>query len=292
MKVAIIVNPISGRGRPVQRLRRILTEPPFAGREYELILSQFPGHAGEIAKELCAEPPDLLVVCGGDGTINEVVSSVPEPPFPLAILPAGTANVLAQELRIPTELREALRVALGCKVRRVDLGCLESQNRRRFLLMAGIGFDARVVAATKLSSKRKLGLVAYYHATVRSMIAYSFDEFRVVTRDGSTPAISCVVANASKYGGGLVLTPQADIADGQLDTLVVEPASKLELLRFLISARLGRLKPLPFIRRLRTSSLKIEGPCEILVQVDGELAGALPVEITLAHCTFPLIVPA
>jgi YegS/Rv2252/BmrU family lipid kinase len=292
MKVAIIVNPISGRGRPVQRIRRILAEHPFAGQEYELILSRFPGHAGEIARELCAKPPDLLAVCGGDGTINEVVSSVPDPPFPLAILPAGTSNVLAQELNIPADLREALRVALGCRVRRVDLGCLESLTRRRFLLMAGIGFDARVVATTKLSLKQKLGLVAYFHATVRSMIAYSFDEFRVVTRDGSTPAISCVVANASKYGGGLVLTPQADIADGQLDTLVVEPASKLELLGFLISSRLGRLKPLPFIRRLRTSSLKVEGPREVLVQVDGELAGTLPAEITLAHCAFPLIVPA
>jgi diacylglycerol kinase family enzyme len=149
-----------------------------------------------------------------------------------------------------------------------------------------------VVATTNLGLKRKLGKIAYLHAILRNMIAYPFEEFLVVAQEGSAPAISCVAANAGKYGGGLVLTPQADIADGQLDVLVLGPTPKLELVKFLISSRLGRPTSPPFVRRLRTSALRIDGTPNVLVQVDGELAGTLPARITLAHKAISLIVPA
>ncbi len=292
MKVIIIANPTSGRGRSFRRVESLLRNWPFAGWEVELIPTRGRGHAGEIATQLCSRPPDVLAVCGGDGTMNEVAAAVPDPPFPVALLPAGTANVLARELSLPMSLLGALRIALDRKVHRVDLGLLKTQAAHRFLLMAGVGFDAHVVAATKLGSKRRLGIVAYYFSTVQSLIAYPFPEFHVVAEGETIPAISCIVANARGYGGGLVLTPEADMSNGRLDILILQAGSKSGLLRFLISARLGRPGSFAFVRRVRTTSLAIEGSSAVPVQVDGEPAGFIPARIQVSHAAFPLVVPA
>ncbi len=290
MKVAIIVNPVSGRNFPLQQTQLIVKRWPFADWEVELIPTSRRGHAGEIARSLCTRPPDLLAVCGGDGTMNEVVSSLPEPPFPVALIPAGTAGVLARELSLPSDLVRAFEIALRRKVRRVDLGCVKSQTPRRFLLMAGVGFDAHIVAATRLHLKQRLGIVAYYLETARSVIAYPFTEFRVALDGAIVTAVSCIAANAKGYGGGLALFPAAEMADGLLDILILQPGSRVALLWFLISARLGNPRPLPFVRRFRTNSLAVEGSPDVLVQVDGESAGTLPAEIGLSHAAFPLVI--
>jgi len=290
VKAAIIVNPVSGRNRSLRTMELLLSRRPFPDWAIELFPTTGPGNAGAIARELCLRPPDLLAVCGGDGTLNEVASAVPEPPYPVALLPAGTANVLARELNLPGNLREALAIALERKVRRVDLGKLKSQGSRRFLLMAGIGFDAHVAAATHLHSKRRWGIVAYYFSTARSILTYPFPEFQVAGGGESISVVTCIAANAGKYGGGLVLTPDADMTDGLLDILAIQSGSRLSLLRFLLSARLGTPCSFPFVRRFRAASLAVAGPGGVPVQVDGELSGSIPAEITLTPRSFPLAV--
>ena len=292
MKAVIIVNPVSGRKRPLQALEILLSQQPFPDWEVELIPTTGPGNAGAIARELCLRPPDLLAVCGGDGTMNEVVSAVPRPPCPVALLPAGTANVLARELKLPEDLKEALAIAFERRVRMVDLGELKSQSPRRFLLMAGIGFDAHVVAATNTRSKRKWGIVAYYFSTARSVLTYPFPEFQIAGGGESISAVTCIAANAAKYGGGLALTPGANMTDGLLDILAIQSGSRIGLLRFLLSTRLGKPRPYPFLRRFRSASLAVDGPEGVQVQVDGELSGSIPAEITLSPGSFPLAVRA
>jgi diacylglycerol kinase family enzyme len=100
VKAVIIVNPISGRGRSLKTIELILGKKPFPDWEFEVLPTAGPGSAGVLSKELRLRPPDLLAVCGGDGTLNEVVSAIPDPPCPVALLPAGTANVLARELNL------------------------------------------------------------------------------------------------------------------------------------------------------------------------------------------------
>jgi diacylglycerol kinase family enzyme len=182
LRLAIIANPISGGGRAFKRISRLIQEWPHSDWEVAFHPTRCTEHAGVLARELLDQPPDLLAVCGGDGTLNEVVSSVPEPPFPVALLPAGTANVLARELGLPLDPIQALHVALQRDVRRVDLGILRGRKLHRFLLMAGIGFDAHVVSRVR-PKKRRLGLAAYYGATLRALMSYSFPEFRLLTRD-------------------------------------------------------------------------------------------------------------
>src|SRR5437867_6736846 len=117
MRLSIIVNPIAGGGRAYRRLERRIRNWPYPDWEVELHLTRAPGHAGAIARKLSDRPPDRLAICGGDGTINEVISGIAACEIPIAVLPAGTANVLAREIGLPLDPWRALEVALQGTVR-------------------------------------------------------------------------------------------------------------------------------------------------------------------------------
>ncbi|MBZ5499570.1 MAG: diacylglycerol kinase family lipid kinase [Acidobacteriia bacterium] len=290
MKLAIIANPISGGGRACKQLQRHIQAWAHADWEVEMQATKCAGHAGVLAREILDRQPDLLAVCGGDGTLNEVLSSVPEPPFPVAMIPAGTANVLARELSLPLNPIQALDIALKRVVRRVDLGILQGRQQHRFLLMAGIGLDAYVVSRMR-PNKRRLGIASFYLASLRAFLSYSFTEFSVCAPDETLKATSCLISNTRCYGGGLVFTPEADMSDGLLDILILRGKPGIEHFRFIFSAWLGRPRPASCVQRRRLPALRVEGPRGLWVQTDGEPIGTLPIDVTLSHASFPLVVP-
>ena len=289
MKITIIANPIAGRGRAYRILRRLVNNWPYRDWQCEFLSTRCAEHAGVMALEQLASPPDLLAVCGGDGTLHEVVSTIPDPPFPVALLPAGTANVLARDLGLPLDPARALDVALRRTVRRVDLGRLTARAQHCFLLMAGIGFDAYVASRVRPAAKKRLGMLAYFFSILHSVSIYPFPEFRVSAGEEEYNATTCVIANAKGYGGGLVFTPAADMFDGLLDIVLLEGKSRLGYLGFLWDAWRGHPGSRPWVRRLRVSSLSITGPRGIWVQADGELVGTLPLEVHVAPRAFPLV---
>jgi YegS/Rv2252/BmrU family lipid kinase len=291
MKLAIIANPIAGGGRSYKLVRRYVSRWAHPGWEVEILTTRDRDHTGKLARELLRNPPDLLAVCGGDGTVNEVASHIPYPPFPIALLPSGTANVVARELGLPLDPLRAMQIALRRSVRRVDLGELCSGSGRRFLFVAGIGFDAYVVSKVQSGLKARLGMAAYAVAILHCLQSYSFPEFRVVVGDQTFTATSCLACNARSYGGGLLFCPNADMRDGLLDILVLEGQHRLGLARFLLQAWCGKPRTYDWVHRLQARSLKIEGPAGVLVQADGEPAGCLPLDIRLDDAAFPLVVP-
>jgi diacylglycerol kinase (ATP) len=291
MHLAIIANPVSGGGRAFQSIQRYVRNWPHPDWEVQLLATRAPNHAGQLAQELVQHPPDILAVCGGDGTMNEIATHVPQPPFPVAILPAGTANVLARELRLPLNPVKALKIALKGTVRRIDLGCLGPGSRRRFMFVCGIGFDAYCVSIVRPGLKSKLGMAAYALAILECLKTYSFPEFQVLINGRTIKATSCLACNSKRYGGGLLFCPDADMNDGLLDILALEGKRRIGLARFLLQAWLGRPEKGDWIHRLRSSSFQIEGPGGVLIQADGELAGRLPADITLTNSAFPIIIP-
>jgi YegS/Rv2252/BmrU family lipid kinase len=291
MKLSIIANPIAGGGHAYRSIQRHISQWTHPGWEVELLATHGQNHAGLIARGLLQRPPDLLAVCGGDGTINEVASHIPRPPFPIAILPSGTANVLARELGLPLDPIRALQIALRQSVRKVDVGELGPGSRRRFLFVAGIGFDAYVVSKVKPGFKTRLGMAAYAIAILNCLRSYSFPEFQVVIGDRTFGATSCLACNAKRYGGGLLFCPNADMSDGLLDILILQGQRRLELAHFLFQAWRKKAQIRDWAHRLQARRLRIEGPEGVLIQADGELAGGLPLEIGLAESAFPLIVP-
>jgi diacylglycerol kinase (ATP) len=291
MKGVIIANPRAGGGRAYRVLCRHVSRRRYPGWDMDLISTNYPGQAGEIALELAANPPDFLAVCGGDGTLNEIASAIPSPPYPVAILPGGTANVLARELHVPMDPVRALGIAIKRSIRSVDLGALGPGDRRRFLFVAGIGFDAYVAARVNASLKDAVGIGAYVLAGLRCIRTYPFKEFRVTADNRSFSATSCIVANARLYGGGLVFCPEADMQDGLVDVLIFESRSRLGLIRLFFHAWIGKPQRSATVHRLQCRRLSISGPGDIPIQVDGESAGTLPVDIGLLPRTFPLCAP-
>ena len=209
----------------------------------------------------------------------------------MAVLPAGTANVIARELKLPLNPVRALDIGLKRSIRKVDLGELGPGMRRRFIFVAGIGFDAYVAAGVKPAMKAKLGMGAYALEMLRSLKTYPFREFQVVIDDRAYKATSCLAANARSYGGGLLFCPRADMQDALLDILIIQGKSRLKLARFLLRAWLGRPGKNDWTRWIRADKLTIEGPDGIPVQADGESVGELPVDISLLPSTFPLVIP-
>ena len=291
MRLAIIANPVAGGGRAYESLQRYVRRWPHPDWEIEMLTTRGRNDAGLLASQLLQRPPDLLAVCGGDGTVNEVATHVPRPPFPIAVLPAGTANVLARELGLPLNPTRALKIALRRTIRRIDLGMLGPSSARRFLFVAGIGFDAYVVSQVRSGLKARLGMAAYAVAILECLRSYSFPEFQVNIGSRTLAATSCLACNSKRYGGGLLFCPDADMGDGQLDVLILEKPSRIELARFLLLAWCGKPQKRGWIHRLRASSFSVSGPEKVLVQVDGELAGNLPLEIDLDSSAFPLIIP-
>ncbi len=290
-RLAIIANPISGGGRSFRKLERYVRHWPHTEWVFDVYPTRCPGHAAVLARELQERPPDVLAVSGGDGTLSEIASSIPFPPFPVAILPSGTANVLARELRLPLDPIRALEIALKGAVRRVDLGSLHGRTSRYFLCMSGIGLDAYVVATLRPRLKKRLGMASYYLATVRAFVTYPLREFRIVIGKDSLTATWCLIANTRTYGGGLVFAQEADINDGLFDVLFIQSKERLAQIRFLLSAWRGKPRPGKIVQCCRAANLRIEGPPGLWVQADGEFVGALPQEATLAHASFPLVVP-
>lgn len=291
MKLVIIANPKAGGGSACKAIRRYIRRCKHRDWEVEILETRYRNHAGEMALELARKPPDLLAVCGGDGTVNEVASFIPSPPYPVAVLPAGTANVIARELKLPLNPVRALDIGLNRSVRKVDLGELGPGARRRFVFVAGIGFDAYVAAGVKPALKARFGMGAYALEIIRCLKTYPFREFQVRVEDCSYTATSCLVANAKSYGGGLLFCPRADMQDGLLDILIIQGKSRIRLARFLLRAWLGHPKENDWTRRIRAGKLTVEGPAGIPVQADGESAGELPLEISLLPSTFPLVIP-
>jgi diacylglycerol kinase (ATP) len=291
MKFVIIANPVSGGGRAYRWIQNYARKLEHPGWSIEILTTRARDHAGVLARDLLKDPPDLLGVCGGDGTLNEVATHIPQPPCPIALIPAGTANVVARELGIPLNPARALRTALQMRaVRRVDLGGL-NDRMRRFLFVAGIGFDAYVVANVRPGLKKKLGMAAYAAAIVSCLRSYSFPEFQVIVNGQSHTATSCLACNGKSYGGGLLFCPDADMSDGMLDVLILRVNRRLALAAFLVQAWCGKPAKHDWVCRLRAHALRIEGGADALVQVDGELAGSPPLEISLTDAIFPLVIP-
>jgi YegS/Rv2252/BmrU family lipid kinase len=289
MKAVIIANPKAGGGKAFRTICRYIERWENPEWDVDILTTKHPEHAGRLALELLNTPPDLLAICGGDGTVHEVASSIPAPPFPIAVLPAGTANVIARELKLPLNPVRALNIGMKRTIRKVDLG--EMGPERRFVFVAGIGFDAYVAANVSSSLKRRLGVGAYAHAILRCLRTYPFREFQVSVNERIFQATSCLVANAKSYGGGLLFCPHANMRDGLLDVLVLQGRSRMRLARFLFHAWLGHPERHAWIHRLQSRNVSITGSDEIMVQADGELAGTLPVNIRLLPSTFPLVIP-
>jgi YegS/Rv2252/BmrU family lipid kinase len=247
-----------------------------------------PGDAARLAREAAKARVDVVVVHGGDGTVNEALQGLVTSETPLAVWPGGTANVLARELNLPSDLeRVAAMVAKG-RTRRVSVG---RAGERYFLLMAGIGLDAEVVRAVHPGLKRLTGEGAYWMAGLKQLADWRPVRFLLEIEGRPYGATFAVVANAPGYGGGLRFAPQASMDDDVLDFCIFDASERHRFARYLIAARTGSHLELPGVSYVQARRAQAHATEERYVQVDGELLGPLPVTFECVPAALSLVVP-
>jgi len=247
-----------------------------------------PHDASVLARKAVCAGCDLVVACGGDGTINEVVSGMAGSQVPLLVIPAGTANVLAKEISLPQDWLKSVDLVSTGVVRRISLG---KANQQHFILMAGIGVDAGIVATLSYRLKRKLGEGAFWIAGFQQLFRYHFTPFRLTIGGQDYFGTFAVISKARNYGGPFQITSRANLFSDQFDVCLFQSQSRWRYLQYLWHVAAGTHLSLPDVQYMKARTVEALGDSTIRVQVDGELLGSLPQTILVEPDALSLVVP-
>ena len=286
-RIAIIQNPVSGRSpRCLEKTLQILRTLKI---DCQVMRTQRAGDGRELARRIATEQGwDAVVVAGGDGTCNEVASGLLGVAIPMGVIPTGTANVLAAEIglgRTPESIAHTL--AFG-EVRSV---CLGQMNDRIFLLMVGSGWDAWVVEGVSSRLKKLLGRWAYAVQAVRQILKVPSSCLQISLENQMVEGDWVIVCNAGHYGGKYLIAPQARLEDPSFQVLIFNSHGPLDRIKDLFALWLGRPGLSKRIQIFKTDKVRIAGGASELIQLDGDSAGGLPAEISVAPQRLNLIVP-
>lgn len=298
-RLLVIYNPtagfhIGGRGKRA-RLEAYLDLLEEAGCAVEFRPTAKRGDAQAFAAEGFSDRYDAVVAAGGDGTIGEVANGLPaENAAPLGIFPLGTANVLAAEIGLPLAPAAVLKAVLQAPAKEIFPGYLgnNGQPERLFTIMAGVGFDAHVVAGLPLKLKRLLGKGAYVWQSLALLARWKSVEYRLRLDGGE--AISCasaVIAKGHFYGGRFICCPDARLEAQDFQICLFTKPGRWGAARAMAMLPLGLLQNLPDIRLVRAKRVEIAGPAGEPVQADGDIAGRLPLSVWVAEKPLRLICP-
>jgi diacylglycerol kinase (ATP) len=265
------------------------------GVTVDSIATTGPGHAGEIARRAVDRGADLILVAGGDGTINEAVNGMVNSRVPLGILPAGTANVLANELGLGTNMERAAAVLAHSTEERVALGLISNESGdvpRHFLLMAGAGLDADIVYHLNPRMKEAIGKGAYWIGGF-SKVGRRIPEFTVLADGREYRASFALLSRVRNYGGDLEIAPTISLLDDEFELVLFRGESSLGFLKYILAVvahRHRNMRGITILRARQVAFAAAEGS-KIHVQVDGEYAGVTPARVEIVPDALTLLVP-
>lgn len=271
--VSIIFNPVSGKSDPEQRKKIISDALAEHGYTCQYIETSKEEGAKALAEKALGDGVDLLAVSGGDGTVMEVLSALVGKNIPVAVLPAGTGNLLSINLGVPMTVPEAVHVALSGHPYELDLA--RTDEDRYFAIVGGMGADAAMIRDADREAKNKLGVLAYFWAALRNLprrrarVTITLDDQPGFQRR----AKSVIVANMGKITGGLEAVPTASPDDGQLDVGVLKAETLGQWLRLIGYALLGRSQEAPDFDVYQARRVTLDTPFPEPVQFDGEEGG-------------------
>jgi diacylglycerol kinase family enzyme len=235
----------------------------------------------------------MIVAAGGDGTINETAEGMLHSGVALGILPGGTANVLATELRLGPNLEAAARTLLESKAHKICVGRLTvSQGTRHFLLMAGIGLDAHIVYRVDAALKARTGKFAYWVAGW-SLVGRPLPEFQA-TVDGREATCSFALATRVRnYGGDFEIARETTLFDDAFEVVLFEGRHASRYVKYFAGMASNRLTGMSGVTVLRARELTVKDPEDrrVYIQVDGEFVGSLPAKIEIVPDALTLMIP-
>ncbi|MCL0086969.1 diacylglycerol kinase family lipid kinase [Thermodesulfovibrionales bacterium] len=334
--IFLIGNPIAGNGAG-EKIKKAVTILKNRGYAARLLLTQKKGDAELFAREIASEfgiqtseaakmgsnlltvasyPLPLVIAAGGDGTYNEIANGLVHSNIPMAILPFGTSCLLAKELKIPRKIEVAIDIALDGRIQTIHLGKIITRDvSRYFLLMAGIGFDGKVVFNLNKKVKRYTGKLAYILSGLEVILKYiptpliinfGFKHLHSLTGlmmepqcplsslppphhlPSQTDGYVVIVGNAAYYGGDFKITPDARLTDTHFYVFVAHKKGRLNLMRYILGIISGCHLKFKDIAYFKSTELSIEGAAQI--QIDGEYIGITPAKVGIVPEALKLVV--
>ena len=293
----LIYNPYAGKlirdnGLLVERIVETLTAN---GHRVTAAPTQGAGTATAIARAHVEGGARLIIAAGGDGTINEVAEGMIHSHVPLAILPAGTANVLASELKLGWDVvRAAARIGEFVPSR-ISLGhvtCDGGRVSRHFVLMAGIGLDAHIVYHVSGPLKSQAGKLAYWIAG-GSVLGKRLPQIRAETGGKRYVCSFALLSKVKNYGGDFEIAQEVSLFDKRFEAVLFEGSTAMRYVPYLVALILRRLKGMPGVTVIRTSKMELSSnDSRVYVQIDGEYAGRLPAKVKVVPECLTIALPA
>jgi diacylglycerol kinase (ATP) len=316
-KATILFNPNSGRPKRDAELNHAIGVIQSAGVRTELTVCRSSQEATDNARCAVADGSDTVFACGGDGTIHDVIQGLAGTPVALAILPFGTANALAHDLKIPLRPSAAAEIAVKGKIRRVALGRIEYEDfngkfaARYFTVAAGIGVDAHLFYKLTAELKNRSGMAAYYIKAWQLWAGYHMRRFEVEYSNGGglrqRALLTELLAVRIRFFGNVLreLVPGASLDCNHLRAVMCSTASRNAYLQYVAGTLFGRRWNIEGIDLVSCSELVCRLPEDgdgvnsdahnnqrIYVEADGELLGRLPARMTMAPDALSILVPA
>jgi diacylglycerol kinase (ATP) len=255
-----------------------------------------PRTAGAIARQHIDRGAGLILAAGGDGTINEVAEGMLHTDVPLGILPGGTANVLAMEMKLGSRLNRVAERLDDLLPRRVSVGhitCDGGRVSRHFLLMAGAGLDAHIVYHVNGELKARVGKFAYWVAGW-SMLGRRLPQIQVEVGGQKRQCSFALASKVRNYGGDFEIARSVTLFENKFEAVLFEGRSSLPYVKYLLGMATNRLAGMKGVTVLRAAQMKLSCADDprVYVQIDGEFAGHLPAELRIVPDALTLLAPA
>jgi YegS/Rv2252/BmrU family lipid kinase len=286
--IALLANPSAADGRSLKCLDIVRAELEARGAQYRMATPSGRDAARSVARE-AAERGETVAAVGGDGTIGLIAGALRGTPGRLAVIPAGRGNDFARVMHIPSDPREAARVAIDGEERTVDVGDVDGET---FICIASLGFDSD---ANRIANEAKLvrGNLVYLYAALRALIGWKHANFHVVV-DGAPHDVrgwSVAVANSKAYGGGMYIAPNAELDDGLLDVVMGSESSKWTFLKDIRKVFDGTHSKLPYVHSLRGRKVELSADRPFTIYADGDPIGELPATVSISPRSLSVLVP-
>lgn len=279
MRVQVIYNPVSGKGRAERAARAAAEVWTTAGWEAPLTPTQGAGDATALAARLASEA-DLVVACGGDGTLSEVVNGLIGTGTPVGLIPAGTGNDFGRTVGLSRDPYEAAHQLLHGAPQPVDLLAVGDGGPVAINVL-GVGFDAAVARRMNAQTRSTGGVLAYLSAVMLELVHLQPTpvRLRVDGQDWAGEALLVAVANAQSYGAGMRIAPAASVSDGLLDVVIVRHMPRWRFLHCLPRVFRGTHTALAEVEVWQGRKVRIETEAPQPVLVDGDLCGETPLSV-------------
>ncbi|MDM1063157.1 diacylglycerol kinase family lipid kinase [Empedobacter falsenii] len=291
-KIIFIINPIAGKGKGRMIETEIQSYFNQKNVEFETFLTESIGHATEITNQVLTINPDIIVACGGDGTINEVAQALVGSNVALGIIPIGSGNGLAANLHIPKTTEKAFETILKAKINKIDAGKI---NENYFFSNMGLGIDADVI--NNYAQTKTRNFLGYVTASTKAIFNFQPKKFNIEldnehTLDDDFYFVFC--SNSNEAGYGISFSPNAKLNDGKLDFLAVKKLNFIQQIQFSANVLGKRIEKMKQAKVLQVNSVKFNSKQpKTIAQVDGEavIFNQNSIEVSIVPNALNVIVP-